>query len=467
MHAMSSQPQLVIVGAGPAGMAAASVAHEFKINTLVLDDQPAPGGQIYRGIGNSSEKLHRILGAAYTKGKALLPIASGSVTWVHGATVWQVDQDGTIYYISDYTSGNGSSSVKADHVILATGAQERPMPFPGWTLPGVMTAGAVQIALKSSALIPDGKVVLAGSGPLLYLLAIQLLEAGGEISALVDTTPRFNSVRSIANLPGMFRAGALLRDGIELLVQMRKRKIKRYRYATDLEAVGERQLTGLRFSSQGRERELDCNVLAIHNGVVPNVQISRQLGLMHDWQAVQRCWHPQRYGITQTEFPWLQIAGDGGGIFGAEASTLQGELAACSVTAILQTELSSTILAKKERITKALSPLQSARPFIDKLYAPSAEFLTPLDKTIVCRCEEVTAGQIRQFVAMGCAGPNQTKAFGRPGMGPCQGRYCGLTVSEIIAKERSVSMQEVGYYRIRPPIKPIMLAELAALPEDN
>ena len=465
MQTMSSQPQLVIIGAGPAGMAAASVANELNINTIVLDDQPASGGQIYRGIDNSSEKLRGILGSSYTKGNALLPIAnaSSSVTWAHGASVWQVDQDVTVYY----TGGNGSSSVKADHVILATGAQERPMPFPGWTLPGVMTAGAVQIALKSSALIPDGKLVLAGSGPLLYLLAIQLLKAGGDVSALVDTTPRSNSVRSIASLPGMFRAGALLRDGIGLLVEMRKRKIKRYRYATDLEAVGDSQLTGLRFSSQGSERELDCKVLAIHNGVVPNVQISRQLNLMHDWQDVQRCWHPQRHDITQTELPWLQIAGDGGGIFGAEASTLQGELAAYSAAAILQPESLSTILKKKERIYKALSPLQSARPFIDKLYAPSAEFLTPSDKTIVCRCEEVTAGEIRQFVAMGCAGPNQTKAFGRPGMGPCKGRYCGLTVSEIIATERSVSMQEVGYYRIRPPIKPIMLAELASLPEDN
>ncbi len=462
---MSSQPQLVIIGAGPAGMAAASVVNELNINAVVLDDQPTSGGQIYRAIGSSSETLRGLLGTSYTKGKALLPIdnASSSVKWVHGASVWQVDQDGTVYY----TCGEGSTSVKANHVIVATGAQERPMPFPGWTLPGVMTAGAVQIALKSSGLVPDGKVVLAGSGPLLYLLAIQLLKAGGELSALVDTTPRSNGVRSITSLLGMLQAGELLRDGIGLLFEMRKRKIKRYRYATDLEAMGDSQLAGLRFNSQGRKHELDCSILAIHNGVVPNVQISRQLGLMHDWHAVQRCWHPQRHDITQTELPWLQIAGDGGGIYGAEASKLQGELAAYSVATILQADNISAISTKKERTLKALLPLQSARPFIDKLYAPSAEFLIPSDDTIVCRCEEVTAGDIRQFVEMGCAGPNQTKAFGRPGMGPCQGRYCGLTVSEIIAKERSVSMQEVGYYRIRPPIKPIMLAELAALPEDN
>ncbi len=446
-------------------MAAARVANEFNINAVVLDDQPASGGQIYRGINDSSEKLLGVLGASYCKGKALLPFSdeTSSVTWVHGASVWQVDQDGTVYY----TGKKGSSSIKADHVILATGAQERPMPFPGWTLPGVMTAGAIQIALKSSALIPDGKLILAGSGPLLYLLAIQLLKAGGDVSALVDTTPRSNSFRSLPSLPGMLRASALMRDGLGLLLEMRKRKIKRYRHSSDLEAMGESQLTGLRFHSAGRVHELSCNILAIHNGVVPNVQISRQLGLMHDWQEVQRCWNPQRHDSTQTQLPWLQIAGDGGGILGAEASELQGELAAYSVASIVKPKSQSAIDQKKERTLKSLAPLEAARPFIDKLYAPSAEFLSPSDKTIVCRCEEVTAGEIRQFVQMGCAGPNQTKAFGRPGMGPCQGRYCGLTVSEIIAKERTAPMQEVGYYRIRPPIKPIMLADLAALPEDN
>ena len=97
------------------------------------------------------------------------------------------------------------------------------------------------------------------------------------------------------------------------------------------------------------------------------------------------------------------------------------------------------------------------------LYAPSPEFLDPPDETVLCRCEEVTAGTVREFADLGCLGPNQAKAFGRPGMGPCQGRYCGLTVASVIAARRGVPVEEVGYYRIRPPLKPVTLGELAAM----
>ena len=112
---------------------------------------------------------------------------------------------------------------------------------------------------------------------------------------------------------------------------------------------------------------------------------------------------------------------------------------------------------------RSLSIHLAARPFLDALYAPAPEFLCPEDRTLVCRCEEVSAGDIRHYVRLGCLGPNQTKAFGRPGMGPCQGRLCGLTVSELIAAERGMCPSQIGYYRIRPPIKPVTLGELASL----
>jgi len=461
---MTSSIDLVIVGAGPAGMAAAAIANELSINTVVLDDQPKAGGQIYRNLGASTVQQRTILGSSYTNGETLLPTKGHStINWVHTASVWQIDQSGTVFY----TGPKGSAPIKPKQVILANGALERPMPFPGWTLPGVMTAGAVQIALKSAALVPDGKLVLAGSGPLLYLLAIQLVKAGADVNAIVDTTPRANSISAASSLLGMARSWRLLREGIGLLAQLRQHKIKHYRYCTALSVAGDQQVQGIRFTQAGNAKELSCDILAIHNGVVPNVQLSRQLGLKHDWQEAQRCWAPRIHNITQTELPWLHIAGDGAGILGAEAAALQGRLAAFNAARALGANLPITADQAIKKDSRALARLTAARRFIDKLYAPADEFLTPANETVVCRCEETTAGEIREFVAMGCTGPNQAKAFGRPGMGPCQGRYCGLTVSEIIAKERGVPIQQVGYYRIRPPIKPITLAELAALPEDN
>lgn len=457
---MANKSPLVIIGAGPAGLAAADVAGRLGIDTNVLDDQNYAGGQIYRGSSNVGNNLLKVLGPEYKSGRELLSgLEHASVTWKPQSTVWQITEDGTVYY----SDPRGSSYIQSEQVIVATGALERPMPFPGWTLPGVMTAGGIQIALKTAGLTPAGEFVLAGSGPLLLLLARQVLDAGGKITALVETTPRHNSFRALKHFPGMLKSRELLRNGMRLMGVIRKHGIPHYRHANSLTAVGKEKVEGLQFSSGGRIRELGCNVLGIHVGVVPNIQISRHLNLSHDWQPVQHCWDPRTGPCGETELSWLRIAGDGGGIFGAEAAELQGKLAAWSAIVSLG-KIDQSVAKEMIQVTKEkLAPLSSARPFIDCLYSPSQEFLTPADETIVCRCEEVTAGDIRSYVDLGCIGPNQTKSFGRPGMGPCQGRYCGLVVSELIANQRQVPVSEVGYYRIRPPIKPVTLAELASL----
>jgi len=460
---MTNKAPLVIIGAGPAGVAAADVAGGLAIDTIVIDDQKSAGGQIYRGIKNTRNDLLGVPGPEYKQGRDLLSgLEHSSITWKPESTVWQITEDGAVYY----SAQGGSSYVQSEQVILATGALERPMPFPGWTLPGVMTAGGIQIALKSAGLTPDGEFVLTGSGPLLLLLARQVLDAGGQISALVETTSRRNSFRAAKYLPRMLRSGELLRDGFKLISLIRQRGIRHYRHATNLSAIGNEKIEGLRFTSSGTTHELPCDVLGIHIGVVPNVQITRHLNLPHDWQQEQRCWYPRTDSCGESELDWLRIAGDGGGIFGAKAAQYQGTIAAWSAALALGKTDEATAGNRIGEMQRKLSPLKSARSFIDRLYSPAQEFLTPADETIVCRCEEITAGDIRNYVDLGCTGPNQTKSFGRPGMGPCQGRYCGLTVSELIADQRQVPIAEVGYYRIRPPIKPVTIAELASLHEE-
>ena len=458
---MTEQTDLAVVGAGPAGLAAAAAAAEAGLQVLVIDDQPAAGGQIYRAIGRAAGRKLEVLGADYAQGRDLLEVLGHpSVRHLAGATVWDVTRDREIYLTRD----GEARSVTARHIVLATGATERPMPFPGWTLPGVMTAGAGQILLKTAGLVPEGGLILAGSGPLLFLLAWQYLRAGARIAAIVETTPRTNSAKALRHLPGALRANAYLRKGVTLLREIRRHGVVHHRAAEKLVAEGEGRIERLRFEIRGRRHEIPCPLLLIHNGVVPNVQISRALGLPHDWDTLQRCWQPRSGPWGDTEIEGLSIAGDGGGIGGAIVARHQGRLAgvhaAARLGAITQGALAS--LARPER--RALAYHLAVRPFLDALYAPALEFLSPSDETVVCRCEEVTAGAIRSYVALGCLGPNQAKSFGRSGMGPCQGRFCGLTVSEIIADARKVPVSEVGYYRIRPPIKPVTLGELAAMP---
>jgi bacterioferritin-associated ferredoxin len=161
----------------------------------------------------------------------------------------------------------------------------------------------------------------------------------------------------------------------------------------------------------------------------------------------------------------VAIAGDGAGIGGARVAEESGRLAAVAALRALGGATAVDLETAAARARRALLAHRRGRAFLDRLYRPADAFRRPAGDTIVCRCEEITAGQIIETVALGCPGPNQMKSFLRCGMGPCQGRLCGLTVTELIAQARGVSPAEVGYYRLRPPVKPITVAELAALPK--
>ena len=450
---------VAVIGAGPAGMAAASTAAGLGFSCLVIDEQPGPGGQIYRNAGRCPLKDPGILGADYAEGEALAAaFLDAGIEYLSGTTVWHVDDEGAI----GLSREGRAWSVSARYILVATGAMERPCPIPGWTLPGVMGAGAGQVLLKASAMIPDGPVVLAGSGPLLFLVAWQYLNAGAEVAGLVETTPRANYLAALPFLPRALAAGGYLWKGLSYMRALGKAGVPRFSGAADLRAEGTSKVEALSFRTGRKRWHIPCDVLLLHQGVVPNVQITRALGCEHLWDDGQACWRPRLDVWGRTDAERVYVAGDGGGIGGAAVAAIQGRLAALEIARRLGS------IDSRERDRRAapqrvgMARHLRIRPFLDALYRPVEAVRRPEDETVVCRCEEVTAGDIRGMVRMGCLGPNQTKSFGRPGMGPCQGRMCGLTVSEIIAGERGLPVAEVGYYRIRPPIKPITLGELAA-----
>lgn len=445
---------LAVIGAGPAGMAAAALAAELGLDTVLIDEQDMPGGQIYRGIERATEPSP--LGADYLAGRSLAAAFRASGAHYRPATtVWHIDP----YGILSLLSSGVSDTLQARRILIATGAIERPVPIPGWTLPGAMTAGAAQIMLKTGDLVPEGRAVLAGQGPLLYLVALQLVRAGAPPVAILETTPHRNRHAAAGRLGSAWAGRRALLKGLGLIRGVRRAGIPIVRGVTGLRALGRGKAERVYWDGG----EIAADLLLLHEGVIPNTQISLALGLDHRWDEAQLCWRPATDEWGASNLPTIALAGDGGGILGAEAAALSGRLAALDAAALFDKIDPAERDRRARPIRRALRRERAIRPFLDALYRPAPSVLVPPDDITVCRCEEVTVGQVRRAARLGAQGPNQAKAFTRCGMGPCQGRICGAVVSAVMADTLGRPIAEIGAYRPRAPYKPITLGALAGI----
>lgn len=458
-----SAADLVVIGAGPAGLAAASTAAELGLKTVVIDEQAEPGGQVYRGIERiaATRGAHlSLLGEDYAAGLALARrFRAANVDYRSQTAVWQIDRDLTVHS----RGAGGISSVRSRQILIATGAIERAMPVPGWTLPGVMTCGAAQTLLKSTALVPDGRVVLAGGGPLLYLFASQLIRAGAKPFAILETPAQWHS--ALRHAPQFLLAPGYFSKGISMMRALRAAGVPIRRGIANLRLLGGERVERVSYEWKGAQRDEPADLVLLHQGVVPNLNLAASLRCEHAWDDRNRCFRPCLDAWGASSVAGVSIAGDGGGIIGAKASEMSGAIAALAAAHALGRINAGERDRRAAPVRAEMASHLRARPFLDALYRPAQEWVAPrAAETIVCRCEEVKAGEIRRLATeQHCPGPNQMKAFVRSGMGPCQGRLCGLTVTELIAECRGVPQQEVGYYRIRPPVKPVTVGDLAAL----
>ena len=460
MSAPSDSCDVAIVGAGPAGMAAACVLAKGGLDVVVLDEQHAPGGQIYKGVEKVFAQRPQdvpSLGKEYAAGQALTRrFRESGAQYRPGVSVWQITSDQEPELALGLLEEGSARMLYPKHVILATGAMERPVPFEGWTLPGVMTVGAAQTLLKSSRLLPREDVVLAGTGPLLYLYANQIRDFGIIPQAILDTGPLLTLRSGLLGLEALLACPKSVLQGMHWLWSA-KRKLGLVQGVRTLKAHGNDRLSSVTYDAHGRGHELATSLLLVHDGVIPNTWLSMSAGVRHHFDSGQSCWVPEIHGAGKTNRKDISMVGDGVRIGGASVAVLHGERVAHEVEAYLGKKDRSFLVAEP----RALNRQRRLRRFLDQAFPPTNDFQLPTDKTIVCRCEEVTAGEIRQVAAGGCMGPNQGKAFTRCGMGPCMGRKCALTVSQLMADARGVPVDEIGHYRIRPPIRPITIGQLA------
>lgn len=452
---------VAIIGSGPAGMSAAIRLRELGASVVVFDEQPSPGGQIFRGVErNVKSPVFPALGEDYRKGQALVAaFRSSGATYLPATQVWQIEDGWNIFVTSD----GKARRITARAVLLANGAQERPVPFAGWTLPGVMTVGAAQILLKSGGMLPEGRLWIAGAGPLPLLYATQLLDLGGRITGFLDTSKR-PELAALARLPAAWRDIGTLLKGLRW-----QRRVKRsgtvVKGFTDLRAEGEGCLEALTWTAGGKRHRVEADVLLVHEGVVPRIHETLALNCAHEWNEQQKYLRPKLDRWGETSRQGLFVAGDAGGIGGWSAAAASGEIAALGLAARLGLIAEADRLRQASGVDRRRNRALALRPFLDAVYTPPDQPIA--DDVIVCRCEEVTAGAIRTVARNSPPDPSAIKAVTRCGMGPCQGRQCGYTVQALLAEVHGLPRRDVSFPHIRPPLKPVTLGELASLEDSD
>lgn len=449
---------VIVIGAGPAGVAAAIAAAGRGASVLILDEGQAPGGQIYRNAGRASGRLLRILGKDYAKGATLADaLRACGAEYRPGSTVWNVERDGRVDFLAD-----GASHVAHGRkIVVATGAIERPFPVDGWDLPGVLTVGAAQTLLKASSMVARGSV-LVGSGPLLWLLADQYRRAGHPPLAIVDTTPA-GRLRSLLHALPRFLVSPYASKGLGLLWRVR-RSVPVHSGVESVRIAAEQDGFTVSFRRETAERTIRADHVLVHQGVVPNINLPNALGCELAWNEDQACWDvvADEWGHTSLANVW--IAGDGASVGGAEAAAARGTLAGLSclhTLGMIDADARDDAAAAPRRI---LQRYRSGRIMLDRLYRPDGHLVAGAPSAIACRCEDITVQTVRTACAeLQPAGLNQMKALVRCGMGPCQGRFCGSTVAAVIAQCKGIQAGDIAPYRHRFPVKPVTVADLATL----
>ncbi|RUV97485.1 FAD-binding protein [Mesorhizobium sp. M5C.F.Ca.IN.020.14.1.1] len=450
---------LVIVGAGPAGMAAARRAVGGGLSTVVLDSEQQPGGQIWRNaLGNATSSVVDVLGSEYRRGvQQVQAFLSSGAEYVPGAQVSRLEHGWIVEYVKD----NAIHFVKGKHLLLATGAQERPVPFSGWTLPGVMTVGAAQILLKTAGQLPQGPVVVVGNGPLPLLYLHQMRMAGLTAAAYLDSTPRGLLGRAIRQAQGAIRNPGQVLKGAAWLPTFNR--IPYVKNVARIAAKGANRLAAVEVeTSNGMTKQFEARTLLVHEGLVPGHQLAVSAGARLAWDSEQFAFRLERDEWMNAGPEGLYLAGDGARIGGALNAKTEGEIAAIGVLLHSGAITLAKATADATPLRGLLSRQKSFRSFLDSVYPPHLALRQPEDATILCRCEELNAGKLRDAaVRTGCKGPNQLKTFTRAGMGPCQGRQCGYPVHELVKSIGGLPAGEVGLYHPRPPFVPVTVSMLA------
>jgi len=445
-----------IVGAGPAGVRAAQTLVAHGLRPVVIDEAPRAGGQIYRRppAGLAQRTARTLYGFESKRADALhqaFDALRGRIDHRPDSLVWNA-QDHQLDVLHNPT--RGTSRVPYSHLIVATGATDRVLPVPGWTLPGVYTLGGAQVALKFQGCAIGRRVVFMGTGPLLYLVAYQYAKAGVQVAAVLDTA---RLADQLAATPAMLSQPAVFAKGVYYVGWLRAHGIALHGGVRPLRVLGDEaqgRVTGVAWQDGNEERTLACDAVGFGYALRSETQLADLLGCRFDYAPLHRAHLPVRDAAGRASVEGVYLAGDGAGIMGADAAEWAGERAALALLADNGVAVDTARAAELER---RLHKLAGFRRGLERAFPVPQDWAAHApDELVICRCENVTAGTLRQTVATAGADElNRLKALSRVGMGRCQGRMCGVAAAEILAHATQQPLQQVGRLRGQAPIKPI------------
>lgn len=464
---MASQVEVAVVGAGPGGLSAALAAAQAGAEVTLIEGNRVPGGQFFRqtaaGFRVSRPMRHQREGQSLWE-----KVSAAGIRYLADTVVWGAFEERLLAL----QGPQAPAMLQAEAVVLSPGAYDRPVAFPGWTLPGVMTAGAAQALLKCQRVLVGQRILLAGTGPLQIVLAAELVRAGANVVAVLEGSRFYGkALRHAGALWGQWQR---LAEGLSSRLALLGRGVPvrpgwgvvGARGADRVESVTIARLDSAWRPIEGSQKTLACDALCLGYGFIPSNALSRLLGAKHEWRPDLGGEVPRRDDHMQTSVPGVYAVGDGAGIGGGPLAMLEGQIAGISAAA-----QAGHITGDAERTIRRLAPALSRERRFQQMYA---SLFTPgpglyewsRDDTILCRCEEVTLADIRRAVSMGGDSANEVKAMTRCGMGDCQGRMCGQLVAYCVARETGRPVEEVGVFRPRPPIFPVPVAALGRQAEE-
>ena len=457
---------LTVVGAGPAGIMAAFTAAEAGVNVTLIDDNPLPGGQYYRQSPHEFKFTNSIDGQS---GRVDAPIVLNKLPHPKIRTLYKTSAWGVFdHHNLALTDGEQSDMLPTDRVILATGASDRPFAFPGWTLPGIMGAGAALRMIKTQWVLPGKRILLAGLGPLQLVLADALLKAGAEVVCVAEAA---NPFKSWQQLPKFWGHWDRLQEAVVYSSALVRHKVPFLFNHAIIEASGNEHVESAKIARlddhgapiPGTEQQYDVDAVCLGYGLLPLFQLASAFGCKLGFDQHLGWFAPIHDQNMESTQPGIFVAGDLTDVAGSKAALVAGEIAGLNAIHQLGVIDEKTLAEKLAPLNTRLMGLNRLADALHQIYAFRPGLIRAAkDDTLLCRCEEVTLGEVKQAVANGATDLHQVKLATRAGMGYCQGRFCSPLIAPVIAEATGQPLSDLLPFTVRSPIQPIPLRILAS-----